>query len=103
MAWGWHVGQAAIPTRANRTITVDFQNEATHFQLVGDGKAFVTYVLAFVLSLGFQLKHKVTCRGKKRRAAIRCHKVPLPRSANGKDGMTSSYSGSRQQPCENLR
>jgi hypothetical protein len=51
------------PTRANRTITVDFQNEATYFQLLGDGKAFVECVLAFVLSLGFQLKHKVTCRG----------------------------------------
>jgi hypothetical protein len=32
-------------------------------QLLGDGKAFVECVLAFVLSLGFQLKHKVTCRG----------------------------------------
>ena len=51
------------PTRANRTITVDFQNEATYFQLLGDGKAFVECVLAFVLSLGFQLTHKVTCRG----------------------------------------
>src|SRR4030095_8870874 len=50
-------------TRANRTITVDFQNEATYFQLLGDGKAFVECILAFVLSLGFQLTHKVTCRG----------------------------------------
>src|SRR5262245_10917665 len=49
--------------RANRTITVDFQNEATYFQLLGDGKAFVELVIAFVLSLGFQLKHKATCRG----------------------------------------
>jgi hypothetical protein len=53
----------ARQTRANRTITVDFQNEATSFQLLGDGKAFVEVVLAFVLSLGFQLKHKATCRG----------------------------------------
>jgi hypothetical protein len=53
----------ARQTRANRTITVDFQNEATYFQLLGDGKAFVELVLAFVLSLGFQLKHKTTCRG----------------------------------------
>jgi hypothetical protein len=51
------------PTRASRTITVDFQNEATDFQLLGDGKAFVECVLAFVLSLGFQLNHKVTCHG----------------------------------------
>src|ERR671930_2162148 len=53
----------ARQTRENRTITVDFQNEATYFQLLGDGKAFVECVLAFVLSLGFQLKHKATCSG----------------------------------------
>src|SRR5262245_43827132 len=57
------MGKAVKPIRANRTITVDFQNEATYFQLLGDGKAFVECVLAFVLSLGFQLTHKVTCRG----------------------------------------
>jgi hypothetical protein len=57
------MGKASKPIRANRTITVDFQNEATYFQLLGDGKAFVECVLAFVLSLGFQLKHQVTCRG----------------------------------------
>ena len=33
------------------------------FQLLGDGKAFLECVLAFILSLGFQLKHKATCRG----------------------------------------
>src|SRR5262245_21035509 len=53
----------ARQTRANRTITVDFQNEATYFQLLGDGKAFVECVLAFILSLGFQLAHKATCSG----------------------------------------
>jgi len=53
----------ARQTRDNRTITVDFQNEATYFQLLGDGKAFVELVVAFLLSLGFQLKHKATCRG----------------------------------------
>jgi len=36
------MGTAAKPTRENRTITVDFQNEATYFQLLGDGKAFVS-------------------------------------------------------------
>ncbi len=56
------MGSAAKPTRENRTITVDFRNEAAYFQLLGDGKAFVECVLAFVLSLGFQLKHKVICR-----------------------------------------
>ena len=50
-------------TRENRTITVDFQNEATYVQLLGDGKAFVELVMAFILSLGFQLKHKATCQG----------------------------------------
>src|SRR5437764_5513576 len=54
---------AAKPTRENRTITVDFQNETTYFQLLGDGKAFLECVIAFLLSLGFQLKHKATCNG----------------------------------------
>src|SRR4029450_2841243 len=53
----------ARQTRENRTITVDFQHEATYFQLLGDGKAFVEFVIAFILSLGFQLKHKDTCSG----------------------------------------
>jgi hypothetical protein len=52
----------ARQTRANRTITVDFQNEATYFQLLSDGKAFVEFVCAFFLSLGFQLAHKASCR-----------------------------------------
>src|SRR5215813_4296732 len=51
----------ARQTRENRTITVDFQNEATYCQLLGDGKAFLGFVFAFLLSLGFQLKHKATC------------------------------------------
>src|SRR4029450_12055801 len=38
-------------------------SEATYFQLLGDGKAFLECVIAFVMSLGFQLKHKATCRG----------------------------------------
>jgi hypothetical protein len=54
---------AAKPTRENRTITVDFRSEATYFQLLGDRKAFLECVLAFVMSLGFPLKHKATCRG----------------------------------------
>ncbi len=54
---------AATQTRHNRTITVDFRDEATYFRLLGDGKAFLECVLAFVLSLGFQLTHKATCRG----------------------------------------
>jgi hypothetical protein len=54
--------QAKQP-RENRTITIDFQNEATYFRLLGDGKAFLEFALAFLLSLGFQLKHKATCSG----------------------------------------
>jgi transposase len=55
------MGQAANPTRQHRTITVDFQDEATYFQLLGDTQAFVEFVLAFLLSLGFQLLHKASC------------------------------------------
>jgi hypothetical protein len=57
------MGTAAKATRDNRTITVDFHNEATYYQLLGDGKAFLECVLAFLLFLGFQLKHKATCGG----------------------------------------
>jgi len=35
------MGTAATPTRENRTITVDFRDEATYFRLLGDGKAFL--------------------------------------------------------------
>lgn len=49
--------------RANRPITIDLQNEATYFQLRGDGKALLEFVFAFLLSLGFQLPHKATCHG----------------------------------------
>jgi hypothetical protein len=57
------MGQAAKPPRENRTLTVDFNDESTYFQLIHDGKAFVEFVFAFLLSLGFQLNHKATCTG----------------------------------------
>jgi hypothetical protein len=57
------VEKAAKQTRGNRTITVDFRDEATYFGLMKDGKAFLEFVFAFLLALGFQLKHKATCRG----------------------------------------
>src|SRR3989454_7353536 len=60
---GQHMGTTAKPTRENRTITIDFRDEATYCRLMGDGKAFLECVLAFILSLGFQLKHKATCSG----------------------------------------
>jgi hypothetical protein len=47
------MGKAAKQTRENRTITVDFRDEATYFQLLGNGKAFLECVLAFMLSLGW--------------------------------------------------
>jgi hypothetical protein len=57
------VGTAAKPTRENRTITVDFQHKTTYVQLLDDGKAFLEWVMAFILSIGFQLTHKAACRG----------------------------------------
>src|SRR4029434_1610933 len=54
---------AAKQTRANRTITVDFRDEAPYVQLLGDGKAFVECVGACLLSLGFQRAHTATCQG----------------------------------------
>ena len=57
------MGTVAKPMREHRTIMVDFQHETTDVQLLGDGKAFLALVTAFILSLGFQLKHKATWRG----------------------------------------
>src|SRR5216683_1665322 len=57
------MGQTTTQTRENRTITVDFHDEATYFALLCNPKAFVEFVLAFILSLGFQLNHKASCRG----------------------------------------
>src|SRR4029453_13527335 len=57
------MAKTANRIRENRTITVNFQDESTYFQLLDDGKAFVEFVLAFILALGFQLTHKTTCRG----------------------------------------
>ena len=53
----------ARQTRENRTITLDFQDDTTSFRLLDDGKAFVELVRAFILSLGFQRRHKAACRG----------------------------------------
>jgi len=47
------MGTGVNPTRENRTITVDFRDEATYFRLLADGKVFVECVLAFLLALGF--------------------------------------------------
>ncbi len=50
------MGIAAKLTRENHTITVDFCDGATYCRLLEDGKAFLECILAFVMSLGFQLK-----------------------------------------------
>lgn len=49
--------------RENRTITVDFKDEGTYERLCQDGAAFIEFVVAFIMSLGFQLKHKCGCQG----------------------------------------
>lgn len=57
------MAQAAKSKRQNRTLTVDFHDEATYLELLRDGKAFVEFVFAFILSLGFQLHHESICNG----------------------------------------
>lgn len=49
--------------RQNRTITVDFEAEATYHQLCQDGNGFIAFVVAFIKSLGFQLSHHCGCEG----------------------------------------
>src|SRR5215510_1185731 len=63
MTWGCPMSTAAQQTRNNRTITVEVRDEATDGLLLGDGKACVECVGAFLLSLGFQLAQKATCQG----------------------------------------
>src|SRR5256884_1929072 len=55
------MGQTAKVTRVNRTIPVDFHDETTYVALLGNTTAFVEFVLAFLLALGFQLLHKASC------------------------------------------
>ncbi len=49
--------------RTNRTIVVDFQDEATYHSLCHNGRAFIEFVVAFIMSIGFQLRHKCDCPG----------------------------------------
>jgi hypothetical protein len=51
--------------RQNRSITVDFNSEATYHRLCQNGPGFLDFVVAFLLSLGFQLRHKCNCPGGK--------------------------------------
>ena len=57
------MGNATKSIRQNRTLTVDFHDETTYFALLDNTKAFVEFVLAFILSIGFQLNHTSTCHG----------------------------------------
>jgi hypothetical protein len=49
--------------REDRTIVVDFHDEATYLGLLSQRKAFLDFVVAFLLAIGFQLKHKSACSG----------------------------------------
>jgi hypothetical protein len=55
--------QMSSQIRENRTITVDFQDDATYFRWLDDGKALLEFVVAFIMSIGVQLNHKEACRG----------------------------------------
>ena len=52
--------------RKNRTVHVDFQDESTYHRLIEDGSAFLEFVVAYVLSIGFQFLHKSHCSGQSR-------------------------------------
>src|SRR2546428_744713 len=45
------MGTVSKQTRTNRTITIDFPHAATDVQRLDDGKAFLEWVLAFILSI----------------------------------------------------
>src|SRR5438034_10104014 len=88
---------AAQPTRENRTITVDFRDEATYFCLMADGKVFLESVLAFLMVLGFQLKHKATCRGSGR-LTRHSHSARI-RLGVSSSGVSSARRVGRGSPC----
>jgi len=47
----------------NRTIVVDFGEESYYQNIIGNGKAFLEFVMAYIMSIGFQLLHKQYCTG----------------------------------------
>lgn len=47
----------------NRTIIVDFGCENQYQKIISDGQVFIEYVIAFILSIGFQVAHKCHCSG----------------------------------------
>ncbi len=55
------MSNSAKHPRQNRTITVDFNSEATYHRLCLSGPRFIDFVTAFILSIGLKLKHKCDC------------------------------------------
>lgn len=49
--------------REPRTIVVNFGDEPNYLNLINDGKAFIEFIIAFILTIGLQLKHKNCCCG----------------------------------------
>ena len=50
------MGNQAKRKRENRTVTVDFNDEATYHRLCRDGSSFIEFVVAFIISMGFILR-----------------------------------------------
>ena len=48
--------------RENRTITIDFNDEATYHELCKSGTAFIDFVVGYIMSLGFNSSTDVTVR-----------------------------------------
>jgi len=91
------MGQTAKPPRQNRTLTVDFHSETTYFALLGNTKAFIECVLAFILSLGFQLTHKASCSEGGRLTRL-SHDARV-RLAVSSSGVSSAPRAKRCSPC----
>ena len=49
--------------RSNRTITVFFGSMAVYLNLILDGKEFIGSVVAFLVSINVDLRHKENCPG----------------------------------------
>ena len=65
------MGTAAQPTRENRTITVDFRSEATYFQLLGNGKAFLDCRMVKQFKTVFTMKVTTLVRRQNQQSAQR--------------------------------
>ena len=50
-------------TRENRTLSVDFNDKSTYHRLIENRKIFIEFIIAFIVKIGFQLKHKTGCCG----------------------------------------